>query len=173
MRNYNGVSILPGQSVINSPEDFSCDACTAGGCGAICLGEYFHEVFPDFIMVNDPPVSHLELLTVVVCMKLWQERLKEKVVTIYSDSETAVKAITNKRSQIPFMQACLRELYGCLALSNITLVAEHVAGKKNILADYLSRWHLKPHYSEQFHILTRDRSLIECKVDQELFCFSY
>ena len=157
--------------MIDSPEDFSCDACTARGCGAICLGEYFHEVFPDFIMVNDPPISHLDLLTVVVCMKLWQEILKGKVVTIYSDSETAVKAITNKRSQIHFMQACLRELCVCLALSNITLVAEHVAGKKNILADNLSRWHLKPHYSEQFHILTRDRSLIECKVDQELFCF--
>ena len=87
--------------MIDSPEDFSCDACTAGGCGVICLGEYFHEVFPDFILENDLPISHLVLLTVIVCMKLWQERLKRKVVTIYSDSETAVKAITNKRSQLP------------------------------------------------------------------------
>ena len=146
LRDCNGVSIMPGQSIMDSPDEFSCDASTSGGCGAVCMGEYFHATFPDLIKEHDPPIGHLELLTIVVSIKLWKEKLKGKIITLYSDSETAVKAVANKRSSVPFMQASLRELFIVLALHNITLIVKHVPGKKNILADYLSRWHLKAHY---------------------------
>ena len=139
LRDYNGVSIMPGQSIMDSPDEFSCDASTSGGCGAVCMGEYFHATFPDLIKEHDPPIGHLELLTIVVSIKLWKEKLKGKIITLYSDSETAVKVVANKRSSVPFMQACLRELFIVLALHNITLIVKHVPGKKNILADYLSR----------------------------------
>ena len=164
---------MPGQSIMDSPDEFSCDASTSGGCGAVCMGEYFHATFPDLIKGHDPPIGHLELLTIVVSIKLWKEKLKGKIITLYSDSETAVKAVANKRSSVPFMQACLRELFIVLALHNITLIVKHVPGKKNILADYLSRWHLKAHYRQQFLALTRDRPMIERQADLELFTFLY
>ena len=49
---YNGISIFLGQSIIDSVELFSTDACRSGprgGCGAILLHEFFHTQFPDFI----------------------------------------------------------------------------------------------------------------------------
>ena len=113
---------------MDSPDDFSCDASTSGGCGAVCMGEYFHATFPDLIKEHDPPTGPLELLTIVVSIKLWKEKLKGKIITLYSDSEKAVKAVANKRSSVPFMQACLRELFIVLALDNITLIVKHVPG---------------------------------------------
>ena len=149
----------------------------------LCLGILVNSLditlsVPDFRIAEPPPpppppIGHLELLTIVVSIKLWKEKLKGKIITLYSDNETAVKAVANKRSSVPFMQACLRELFIVLALHNITLIVKHVPGKKNILADYLSRWHLKAHYRQQFLALTRDRPMIERKADLELFTFLY
>ena len=40
---------------MDSPDEFSCDASTSGGCGAVCMGEYFHATFPDLIKEHDLP----------------------------------------------------------------------------------------------------------------------
>ena len=77
-----------------------------------------------------PPIGHLELLTIVVSIKLWKEKLKGKIITLYSDSETAVKAVANKRSSVLFMQACLRELFIVLAYPD----SETCARKKEHLS---------------------------------------
>ena len=90
--------------------------------------------FPTFIAELDLPIPQLELLTIMVAMKLWKEKLCGHVVTIYSDSESAACAIQNRRSKNEFMQLCLKELFLCLALANIVLEVKHVPGKFNLLA---------------------------------------
>ena len=45
MAKYNGTSMFPGVSVINDVALLSIDACRSGphgGCGAICLDEFFN-----------------------------------------------------------------------------------------------------------------------------------
>ena len=168
---YDGVSVMPGQSTVDSLDEFLRDASNSGGCRAVCMEEYFHAILPDFMKEQEPMIGHLELLTIVVSTKLLKEKLKGKIITLYSDSETAVKAVANKRSSVPFMQACLQECFIVLALHNITLIVKHVPGKKNILADYVSHWYLNAHYRQQFLVLTCDRPMKEQKVDLELFTF--
>ena len=129
LQHYNGVSLFPGISIIDDVNLFSTDACRSGdkgGCSAICLNEYFHREFPTFIAELDLPIPQLELLTIMVAMKLWKEKLCGHVLTFYSDSESAVSAIQNRRSKNEFMQLCLKELFLCLALANIVLEVKHV-----------------------------------------------
>ena len=176
LQHYNGVSLFPGISIIDDVNLFSTDVCRSGdkgGCGAICLNEYFQMEFPTFIAELDLPIPQLELLTIMVAMKLWKEKLCDHVVTLYSDSESAVFAIQNRRSKNEFMQLCLKELFLCLALANIVLEVKHVPGKFNLLGDYLSRWHLDERYRTQFLTLTGDRILRDIDVDDNLFKFSF
>ena len=42
---YNGVSVIGTEFLESREQLFSTDASLTG-CGAICEGEYFHEVFP-------------------------------------------------------------------------------------------------------------------------------
>ena len=68
---YNGVSVIGTEFLESSEQLFSTDASLTG-CGAICEGEYFHEVFPRSITQQQLSITELELLTVVVAIKLWQ-----------------------------------------------------------------------------------------------------
>ena len=70
---YNGISIFPGQSIIDSVELFSTHTCWSGprgGCGAILLDEFFHTEFLEFIAKLMLPIRQLELLTILVAIKL-------------------------------------------------------------------------------------------------------
>ena len=118
------------------------------------------------------PIPQLELLTILVAIKLWKDKLRGHVLTIYSDSDTAVQVIKNRRSKVNFMQRCLKELFLCLEFSNITLRIRQVSGIDNVLADYFSRWHLDQRYGIQFLELTKYRMLKEKVVTDDLFRFT-
>lgn len=82
------------------------------------------------------------MLTILVSLKLWQDRLRGCNVEILTDKQVSVYALNNQRSSDTFMQRCLRELWLLLALNNIHLTARHISGQANSLADALSRCHL-------------------------------
>ena len=85
--------IFPGQSIIDSVELFSTDACQSGprgGRGAILLDEFFHIESPDFIANMMLTIPQLELLTILVAIKLWKDKLRGHVLTICSNSDTSV-----------------------------------------------------------------------------------
>lgn len=72
---YNGVSVIPTNITVSNPELFACDSCLSA-CGAVCIGECFHAQFPSFIVQQNLNINQLELLTIVVSLKLWHDRLR-------------------------------------------------------------------------------------------------
>ncbi|KAK2568794.1 hypothetical protein P5673_006820 [Acropora cervicornis] len=72
---YNGVSAI-GTAFLESGERLYSSDATLTGCGALCEGEYFHDLFPSFITQQQLSITQLELLTVVVAVKRWQIRLQ-------------------------------------------------------------------------------------------------
>ncbi|XP_029184192.2 uncharacterized protein LOC114952381 [Acropora millepora] len=86
---YNGVSVI-GTAFLESGERlFSTDA-TLTGCGALCEGEYFHDLFPSFITQQQLSITQLELLTVVVAVKRWQIRLQGRCIMLHCDNQACV-----------------------------------------------------------------------------------
>ena len=127
LTHYNGISVIPSDVVVSSPELFSTDACLTG-CGAVCFGEYFHREFPASILDQGLHINDLELLTVVIAVKLWSRKLEGLRVELFSDNATCVAVINSQYSTYLFMQRYLRELWLFLALSNIQLVVRSVRG---------------------------------------------
>ena len=169
---YNGVSVIGTEFLESSEQLFFTDASLTG-CGAICQGEYFHELFPLIITQQQLSITQLELLTLVVAIKLWQLKLKGRCIMIHCDNQVCFEMINSMRSRNIFLQACLRELWLTLPVNNIMLKAAHIPGRETTLADYLSRWHTVAMYQSRFHALTVSLDLHPVAVNLKLFSFTY
>ena len=168
---YNGVSVIPTNITVSNPELFACDSCLSA-CGAVCFGEYFHAQFPSFILQQHLNINQLELLTIVVCLKLWHDRLRGLSLEILTDNQSSAHALNHQRSTDSFMQCCIRELWLLLALHNIHLIARHIPGKANTLADALSRCAFDDLQSDYVQRTVAELGLTQVIPDQSLFRFT-
>ena len=69
---------------------FSSDSCLSA-CGGFWQGNYFHSVFPDFIINKNWNINVLELLSIVICMKLWDKYFKGKRIHFFVTMKQFVK----------------------------------------------------------------------------------
>ncbi|CAG2231697.1 unnamed protein product [Mytilus edulis] len=99
-------------------------------------------------------INALELLSVIVCLKLWGQRGRK--ICIQCDNMVSVQVINQGKSRSRFLQACLREICFICAIKECELRAIHIDGIENRLPDMLSRWSLSDSYSVQFYEAIED-----------------
>lgn len=169
---YNGVSMMSLEDWSEPDSEFSSDACLSG-CGGIFRGQFFHTRFPDFILSQELSINCLELLTVVVCIKLWGQSLRGKKIVINCDNSSSVAVINSGKARAHFMQACLREVSWFAAQHEFEIRASHIEGESNRIPDHLSRWHLDSSHEKKFYELTEGMSISVCSAPDEIFQFSH
>ncbi|VDH93586.1 Hypothetical predicted protein [Mytilus galloprovincialis] len=167
---YNGVSLLNLQEWTEPDEYMASDACLVG-CGGVSNGQFFHCVFPDFIVQQSLHINALELLSVIVCLKLWGQRGRK--ICIQCDNMVSVQVINQGKSRSRFLQACLREICFICAIKECELRAIHIDGIENRLPDMLSRWSLSDSYSVQFYEAIEGRNFQHVNVDSNFFRFCH
>ena len=168
---YNGVSMIPWEEWSVPDSVMSSDACLVG-CGAWVEGQYFHAQFPDFILAHRPSINSLELLAIVVAIKLWGASWKGKRIRILCDNMVSVQVLNSGAARDEFLQDCLREICFFLALYEVELRAQHIAGIENRVADLCSRLHLPDHH-KMFHECNKVWGLEPQVVSPELFKFRH
>ena len=99
LQHYNGISVIPTNMTVSNPDLFACDACL-DACGVVCFGEFFHAPFPPLIVTQKLNINQLELLTILVSLKLWHDRLCGCTVEILTDNQVSVYALTISGLQI-------------------------------------------------------------------------
>ena len=167
---YNGVSIISQQEWTEPDQYLASDACLTG-CGGICNGFFFHCTFPEFILAQNLHINVLELLSVIVCLKLWAK--KGKKIKIQCDNLVSVFVINQGRTRSRFLQACLREICFICAITECELKAVHIEGTLNRLPDFLSRWNLSPEYQSNFYSAIEGKNFQEIKVNDNFFRFMH
>lgn len=105
-------------------------------------GDFFHKEFPEFICSLDLSISALELLSIVVCLKIWAFKSKHKRIRLLSNNSVSVQVINMGKTPNSFMQNCLREICYIAALTEFEVRAVHISGYDNRISDYLSRYHI-------------------------------
>ena len=86
-----------------------------------------------------------ELLAVLRSVENFQIELLNKDIVVYSDNRVAVSTISRNDSTNPFRHNVFLQLQESVTRLQATLTAHHIQGKKNLLADSLSRKrHLLP-----------------------------
>ncbi|CAC5361191.1 unnamed protein product [Mytilus coruscus] len=167
---YNRISIISLEEWTEPDLFFSCDACLTG-FGGMSGSEYFHCEFPEFVSEHNFYINALELLTVIVCLKVWA--IKRKKICIYCDNNVSVQFINKGRTRSRILQSCLRDLVFVCAVQQSEIKAIHVSSKDNQVADLLSRWNLSPSFQEEFKNCLEYSSRVEVNADPSLFRFQH
>ena len=111
MESFDGISIMPHHKWTAPDRIFSTDACLKG-CGGESEDTCFAATFPQFIFNDwgDLSINELEALAIVICLKLWSHKIKNKNVLVFCDNSSTVDIVNTGKARNPFSQQCLREI---------------------------------------------------------------
>ena len=171
MESFNGVAFIP--SPIWSEPDVSVatDSCL-DGCGGLCDFQYFHTIFPKFVLDQKLKIHQLEFLAVLLGARIWGHKFRGLKIRIYCDNKAVVDVINSSKTKDPFMATCLRELWLVVSKNEFEMRAVHLPGEDNRVADWLSRWHLGIKYQNAFRTFTSGENYEEIIICDKMLTFS-
>ena len=156
---------LPGKGhLLVYRSGFHTDAASEVGYGGFLAGEWFACTWCG--KQRDWSMPCMELFPILIAVTLWGDRWRGKRILVYCDSDSTVKALnkgyTNKEPAATMLRCIVR-----LAMQHNFLVkAAHIPGKKNVLADMLSRQRI-----EEFLRACPYASDSPCVIPEELINF--
>ncbi|MEW8546060.1 MAG: reverse transcriptase domain-containing protein [Candidatus Thiodiazotropha sp.] len=167
---YNGVSMMVMEEWSHPDEIFSSDSCLSG-CGGFWNGNYFHTIFPDKIRHKSYHINILEMLSVIICLKLWSSHFKGKRIQVFCDNASVCSVLNSGRAKCEILQDCLREIAFLSAISECEIRAVHLDTRSNRISDHLSRWHTDKYHISQFFLLTEQYTLQEHYIAENMWNF--
>ena len=104
-------------------------------------------------------INNLELLTVLLSLKVFREEVRDRHVLVMTDNTTVVGQIKNQGGTHSWsLYLITRSLFQWADRNRVTISAQHIPGRLNVLADRLSRrnqilpaeWSLAPAVVDRF-----------------------
>ena len=137
---WNGISTIP---TSEAPAfNFCSDASGAWGCGAAWQDQWLQLKWPvSWLEVN---IAAKEMVPVVLAPAVWGPVWVRSKVVVLCDNEAVMWAINRGRARDPALMRLLCCLFFITACHDFVLVASHIAGRANSLADSISRNHPIP-----------------------------
>ena len=114
------------------------DASGAIGYGCVLDKYWFSGTWNDTWWTNQN-IALLELIPVYIGVKLWQQKLSNNTLNVLTDNESLVAMINAFFSREKNINKLLKDLALFCMNENIVIRAHHLPGKRNVLADRLSR----------------------------------
>lgn len=142
---------------------FFTDASSKIGCGGFFDGEYFQEIWPNWIHQKEASINFLEMYALVSGTLLWIDKLKNRRVKVSCDNESVVYMLNNNSSSCKLCMILIRMLVLASLKVNCRIFGEWISTKRNVLADALSRkdykkfWQFAPKNTQK-----EKRSLPKC-----------
>ena len=94
---YNGVSMMEFENWSKPDAIFSWDSCLTG-CGGFWNGCYFHAEFPEIILEQSLHIGALEIISIMVCLKLWGRYFKGLRIVVFCDNKSVCQIINSGKS---------------------------------------------------------------------------
>ena len=132
---------------------FASDASGSIGCGAIWASSWFQFKWAEaegvqFHELGGDSITFKELLPIVLAVAVWGPLWRDSSVLVYCDNQGAVSVVNSGYSRVPRIMHLLRCLFFIRARFNVELIASHIPGKVNCLADAISRDQLAVLFSQ-------------------------
>ncbi|XP_066431505.1 uncharacterized protein [Eleutherodactylus coqui] len=142
LEKYNGRSVIMGEVSSNVDWELYTDAAGSAGFGAYfqgrwCAGEWPEQWKQEGLVRN---LVLLELFPIVVAITLWGNHFRDRKVRFHCDNMGVVQVINNLSASSPPVVNLLRQLVLEALSLNMWVVAVHVPGVENSIADALSRF---------------------------------
>ena len=84
-------------------------------------------------------IMTLEFYPVSLALEIWGGLLKNRCILFFTDNEALVSVINKQSSKDCDAMIMVRHLMLKCLQFNILFRVKHIAGKRNVLADFLSR----------------------------------
>ncbi|CAG2248786.1 GLS [Mytilus edulis] len=144
---YNFMSTFNGKSFLLNTDPVTSvytDACKTGAGGVFGTDWFYVNWKEDFPFAQTLHINEQEAFAVALAAKRWAKCWQNKRVYIYCDNSSTVGCINKCTSKNKLLMSFLRELFWLSATNNFQLVAIHLPGKHNDMADAVSRWKKNP-----------------------------
>ena len=120
--------------------DLYSDASGKLGVGAICGSHWMYQMWDkEFLEKYRPSIEYLELYGVVVGVLNWIQQFKNRRIILFCDNKSVVDMINLTTTSCKNCMVLVRILVLKGLIENVRIFAKHIEGKKNVLADSLSR----------------------------------
>ena len=135
---WNGISLLQSLGELVPTTTLTSDASGTWGCGAYWESKWFQLAWSDTVGVSSN-IAVKELIPIVMAAAMWGKQWRGQVVNCRCDNMAVVAVIKSRASKESEIMHLLRCVAFIEARWEFTLVATHLAGRENTLADDLSR----------------------------------
>lgn len=136
-KSWNGVAMLSSLNRQSPAGTITSDASGNWGCGAVCGTQWFQLSWNGQLCHSHITVK--ELTPVVISVAIWGHQWTGKTVLVRSDNMATVDILNNGTSRNSEAMHLVRCLAFILARLQLSVLAEHIPGIHNTLADALSR----------------------------------
>ena len=131
---YNGASFFDHQPIFGTIE---LDACLTGFGG--CWENLIYHVAIEK-HYNNLAITQLEMLNILVALRIFSTFWQGQRIQVKCDNMAVVQVLQTGKARDPFLGACARNIWMEAAKADIDIVYTHIQGRKNVVADLLSRW---------------------------------
>lgn len=143
---WNGVSFFLDNFITTAPDmALFTDAAASQGFGGFFNGKWFQGRWTPDIIALDRTLTNmafLELYPIIVAAVLWSREWCSKKIMFYCDNEATVHILQKGRSKCPAIMKLMRRLTYTAMTYNFVVLAKHLPGATNCIADSLSRFQM-------------------------------
>ncbi len=146
---WNGVSIIT-SGPANPPElQLWSDASGSWGCAAIWYPYWFQVPWETAHPFSGASIAAKELLPILLAACAWGTEWRGLTVQCNCDNQAAVSVLKSGSAKDPHLAHMLRCLFFLESMFDFSVVAQHIPGHTNSMADALSRNQL-PYFSRHY-----------------------
>ena len=95
---------------------------------------------PDFVKENNATICHFEMINILIALKVWKHQWAGRHIQFFVDNMAVVQIMNSGYTKDIRLGAYARNIWLLTSCYDITISVKHIAGKKNNIADLLSRW---------------------------------
>ena len=110
------------------------------GFGVVCQNSWTFSIWPEnFIEWKDPSIEYLELFALLVGVKIWIHRFKDRRIILFCNNQAVVHMVNNTSSSCKNCMVLIRKLVLESLKNNMRIFACYIKSGDNKAADFLSR----------------------------------
>ena len=142
LQRWNGASFFLDEEISPASKLQIYTDATPTAFGGFFNSHWFQGHFPEAFMKEQQSMALCELFPIVMACVLWGSQWSQKRILFHCDNLATVQIITKGRSKVPSIMKLMRRLTFHCAIHNFVILAKHIPGKDNVIADALSRFQM-------------------------------
>lgn len=108
--------------------------------GGVWGSRVYSAVIPNCMKTESYNICHFEMINIMIALKLWYKDWAKHHIQFFVDNEAVVQIMNSGKTKDKLLAMFARNIWFITSTFDITISVRHIPGRKNNIADLLSRW---------------------------------